>query len=399
MLSARARCLLAICGGCGFDHGVVPSTGDADPGVTDVGVIDDAQIVHDASVSVDAPIVPPDAATCFGTFVEVCLTTLPTTDTSIDTATTIDTDTGCTQVVAQTSGPDLCVVAARTFHINAALQANGSRPLVLVATDSVDILAAGLVDVGSFKLISTTSVSEVVGAGAASGAALCGNPTNGGADGSLFGTAGGGGGAGGSFGGAGGKGGRGVSGYGGTGGVAAAASGTPSYLRGGCRGSAGGSGNGQVAGAGAAGGGAVLVIAGSAIHNAGHIRACGMGGYAGSVESGGGGGGSGGMIVVDAPAIQNTGIINANGGGGGEGGGGEDPGDGGSSALTGMGPAPGGQNNTNGGDGGAGSWATAPGGVDGATGTTAGGAGGGGAGVVRVYPSQTLGGKVSPPAS
>ena len=69
------------------------------------------------------------------------------------------------------------------------------------------------------------------------------------------------------------------------------------------------------------------------------------------------------------------------------------------SALTGMGPAPGGQNNTNGGDGGAGSWATAPGGVDGATGTTAGGAGGGGAGVVRVYPSQTLGGKVSPPAS
>jgi hypothetical protein len=390
MLLARASCLLAVCGASGFDHGVVQGTDDASV------VGDDAPIMIDAPPVDGDPVVPPDAANCFGSFVTVCLTTLPVDDRVVATETKLDTDADCTQVVAQTTGPALCVVAARTISVTAPLHASGSRPLVLLATQTLTVGASGLVDLGSYRLESGGSVvDEVIGAGGASGATLCGSPTSGGNDNGF--TAGAGGGAGGSFGGAGGSGASGVSGAGGSAGSAASASGTPSFLRGGCSGTNGGNGNNRAGGKGGAGGGAVLLVAGSAISNAGHIRAGGMGGYGGSIESGGGGGGSGGMIVLDAPAITSSGIVNANGGGGGEGGGGSDVGGGGSSALTGTGPADGGVYNINGGDGGAGSWSTSLGGTNGATNANGGGAGGGGAGVVRVYPAQTLGGTVSPP--
>lgn len=392
MLLARASCLLAVCGACAFDHGVVQGTDDASV------VGDDASIMTDAPPVDGDPVVPPDAANCFGSFVTVCLTTLPMDDRVVGTETKIDTDADCTQVVAQATGPALCVVAARAITVTATLHASGSRPLVLLATQTMTIGGSGLVDVGSYRLEQGGSVvDEFIGAGTASGATLCGSPTNGGNDNGF--DAGAGGGAGGSFGGAGGSGASGMNGAGGSAGAAAAASGAPSFLRGGCRGTSGGNGNNRAGGKGGAGGGAVLLVAGSGITNAGHIRAGGMGGYGGAIESGGGGGGSGGMIVLDAPSITSSGIINANGGGGGEGGGGSDVGGGGNSALAGTGPAAGGVYNVNGGDGGAGSWSTSLGGSSGATDANAGGAGGGGAGVVRVYPAQSLGGTVSPPPS
>jgi hypothetical protein len=383
---ARACVLLAMCGACGFDHGVdVGNRGD------DGGT--DTQVAIDASqVQSDGP--PADARMCFGTFQPVCLMTLPTNDYAITTETTINTDTGCPIVATQSAGQTLCVVAARTMHIDAPLRAQGPRPLVLLATETIDVGAAGLVDVGSYKLVAGTNVTEVIGAGAASGAPSCGNPQTGSADTGM--NAGGGGGAGGSFAGKGGAGARGANNNGGNGGQAANATNTPSFMRGGCRGSSGGSGNftpGALAGA---GGGAVLVVAGTSIANAGQVRAGGMGGYGAGNEAGGGGGGSGGMLVLDAPAITNTGILNANGAGGGEGGGSQSPGDGGSSALTGMAAADGGTGNINGGDGGPGSWSTTLTGGNGATAGNGGGGGGGGAGVIRIYPTQTLAGTVSP---
>lgn len=374
----RASLVLAVCGACSFDHARVA---DGDGGV-DVAEPDSAFLPD------------PDASgNCFGSFVTVCLETLPANDLTIDTDRDVNTDTGCPAVAPQPMGQTLCVVVGRDITINARLRGNGPRPLAVLATGTLTISGGGLVDVGSYKLVDGFGniTGEVIGAAAAT--TLCGSATNGAAD--VGAGAGGGGGAGGSFGGNGGNGASGVNNAGGAGGTSAPAIAAPSFMRGGCRGSSGGSGNSNTAGAGGAGGGAVLLIAGTSISNAGHIRAGGMGGYPGATASGGGGGGAGGMIVIDAPTIASSGIVNANGGGGGEGGG-NTAGEGGTSALTGNAAAPGGANNTNGGDGGAGAWATGVMGVNGSTGAMGGGAGGGGAGVIRVVPAQTLAGVVSP---
>jgi hypothetical protein len=377
--------VLVVCGACSFDHAMPINSGTGDGGVIDS---------PDSAVPPD-PDATADARACFGSFVNVCLQALPTTDVIVDTDRDVNTDTGCPVVAPQPTGQTLCVVVGRNVTINARLRGNGPRPLAVLATGTLVISGAGMVDVGSYKLIDGfgNPTSEIIGAAAATGSTLCGTPTNGAGDAGPG--AGAGGGAGGSFGGKGGAGARGVNNAGGNGGSSANAIAAPSFMRGGCRGTNGGSGNNNVAGVGGAGGGAVLLIAGTSIANAGHIRAGGMGGYAGGSESGGGGGGAGGMIVLDAPAIANSGIVNANGGGGGEGGG-NSTGEGGTSALTGNGAAPGGANNTNGGDGGAGSWASTLAGVNGSTAAMGGGAGGGGAGVIRLVPAQTLAGVVSP---
>jgi hypothetical protein len=384
MLLPRASMVLAILGGCSFDHSQPAVTGDG-------GTID--MPIDDSGGQPD-PDGTPDANLCFGTFVSVCLQTLPTNDIMIDTDRDVNTDTGCPVVAPQPMGQTLCVVVGRNITINARLRGNGPRPLAVLATGMLQISGGGMVDVGSYKLVDGAGnvTAEIIGGGAASGATLCGSPTSGGPG------AGGGGGAGGSFGGMGGAGARGVTNTGGTAGAAANAVAPPSFMRGGCRGTSGGSGNGNAAGMGGAGGGAVLLIAGTSIVNAGHIRAGGMGGYPGNTESGGGGGGAGGMIVLDAPTIMSSGILNANGGGGGEGGG-NSSGEAGASALTGTGAAPGGANNFNGGNGGAGAWAAGLMGANGSTDSMGGGAGGGGAGVIRIVPAQTLAGVVSPPPS
>lgn len=390
MSLARACLLLAVCGACGFEHGVGGNGSDGS-----VGGDDAPQVIDAANVQSDGP--PADASMCFGTFQNICLTALPTNDYVVSANVEVNTDTGCPYVFTQSSGQSLCGIVAKTITINARLRANGPRPLLLLATDTVSLGSSALVDVGSYKEVTSFSTTEIIGAGAVTGATLCGSPTSGGGDNGGQ-SAGGGGGAGGSFGGKGGAGATGLNNAGGGGGTAANATGAPSFMRGGCRGTGGGSGNGNAVGPGGAGGGAVLVIAGGAISNAGHIRAGGMGGYGGGPESGGGGGGSGGMIVLDAPTITNTGILNANGAGGGEGGSGGSSGDTGSSALTGTGAAAGGSGGFSG-NGGNGAWASTLTGGGGATGSGGGGAGGGGAGVIRIYPAQALAGTVSPSPS
>jgi hypothetical protein len=386
---ARWSFILVMLGSaCDFSHGVPNQDNGSGSGSADASVVVDGSTLIDAGV-----IVKPDAQQCFGSFINICLQSVPTNDYTVEVNTDIDTNTGCPYVFNQPTGQTLCGIVAKTIHINASLRANGPRPLLLIATDTITISAAGSIDVGSYKIL-TIPVTEVIGAGAATGNTLCGNASNGGSDNGAS-PYGGGGGAGGSFVGRGGAGARGVNGAGGTAGSSANVFGTPTFMRGGCRGTSGGTGNGNIPGIGGAGGGAVLAIAGVSITNAGHIRAGGMGGYGGNTESGGGGGGSGGMIVLDAMTIMNTGILNANGGGGGEGGG-NTSGDNGNSALTGTSAALGGAINTNGGNGGEGSWPPFVTGEQGATGNNGGGAGGGGAGAIRIFPAQSVGGTVSP---
>jgi hypothetical protein len=325
-----------------------------------------------------------DAQTCFGTgLVGTCLQTAPTAPLTISISTMINTDSSsmCAPIV---SGGNYCVLAATTISVEAPLRATGSRPLVLVASDSIAV--SNTIDVGSHR-----GVTSETGAGA--DPATC-------AAGTLPGK--GGGGAGGTF-----------AGTGGTGGNAGAnAGGTPALvtavteLQGGC---AGQDGQGAAAGVKGHGGGAVFLIAGNTIDVRGGINAAGEGGSGGAnTDSGGGGGGAGGMIGLDAPMITGSGLILANGGGGGGGSSSNNPGGAGSDPSS-ISAAPGGNgavaNGTPfGGDGGDGSAGLLAGpGVNGANDaidtTGGGGGGGGGAGLVKAPATANLGTQVSPPAS
>jgi hypothetical protein len=380
-----------LVGACGFHSHEV--------GITDSQVASDtSQNASDgahADGHIDGP--PADAQQCFGGgLATVCLTALPASNYDVDQAasTTIASDSQCTQIVAQPGGPALCVVAGVDVHIDGTLDATGARPLVIVATDTLEV--SGKIDVSSYRILSGTGalLGEHVGAGEAA-ANLCSGATAGGDDAS----GGGGGGAGGSFGGVGGAGAAGRNGAGGTAGAAAAAV-TPTFVRGGCAGTAGGRYANNAGGQGAHGGGAVYLIAGTQITITGTVQAGGEGGYAGDIGTGGGGGGAGGLIGLDAPAVTiTTGIVYANGGGGAGGGGMNGGGGQGASSMSATMAAKGGSFNTNGGIGGDGSVGTTLGGGDGGTNNNGGGAGGGGAGVIYVHPAQTLAGTVSPPST
>src|SRR5688572_16091698 len=153
--------------------------------------------------------------------------------TALDTA----TNTNCTQLVTQTVGPELCVIAGTQITVNSVV-VTGARPLVLAATESITVA-------GTLDLSSQRSPARV-GAGGNASAALCGTVTAAGSN-----VAGGGGGAGGTFGGRGGNG-----GIGNNGGVATGTRGISAVLgtlvgvRGGCPGSKGGNAGGGVGGAG-----------------------------------------------------------------------------------------------------------------------------------------------------
>jgi hypothetical protein len=336
----------------------------------------------------DAPLV--DAGPCFGGgLATICLSALPTGNYDVLGMTSVSTDSDCTQVVSQPGGSELCVISGIDIHINDALDATGSRPLVLVATHTLEV--NGVIDVSSYRVVNGGSVTaEHIGAGEAP-SALCSGAGKGGDDGS----AGAGGGAGGSFGGTGGMGATGRNGIGGGPGVPASAV-IPSFVRGGCAGTAGGNNSGNGRGRGAHGGGAVYLIANVSITISGTVQAGGEGGFGGDVGAGGGGGGAGGLIGFDAPAVTVTGIVYANGGGGGEGGGANQAGFDGTSSVSATTAEPGGTGNTNGGDGGQGSVGMMHDGGTGQTNNNGGGAGGGGAGVIFVHPDATLGGVVSP---
>jgi len=354
-------------GGLAGDHSNQCVPGEGSGSNVDAAV--DSKPPSDTPPLVDAA--PPDAQVCFGTgIVQVCLAAAPT-GTVTALGATIDT-TSSTQCAQLTSGGDFCVIAATAITLQTPLRAIGSRPLVLLASETITTNAT--IDVASRRV---NGVDDI-GAGA-DPVALCGA---GAAPGSLSGTSGGG--AGGSFTGIGGNGGAGaainVNAPGGAGGLPGLANSIVSELRGGCPGQ-NGAGASADAGAGGHGGGAIFLLAGVSITVQQTINASGEGGGGGSANaSGGGGGGTGGLIGFDAPTIAVNGLIIANGGGGGEGAG-NTAGSPGNEATT-PSAASGGTGAFNGGDGGNGSSGAAAGpgvaGVPGNFGFHAGGGGGGG---------------------
>jgi hypothetical protein len=365
----------------------------------DIAGTNSGQCVGETQMPPDAMpdmMLPPDARVCFGSDpLTICLASAPTSPLTISTATKIDTTSSSMCVATTSGGANYCVVAATNITITAKLRGVGSKPLVLLASDSISIsTSTGLVDVGNHR------GDADLGAGA--------DPTTPCTGGTPPGQRGGG--AGGSFAGKGGNGGRGNGG--GQGGQAANGTTAVTELRGGCPGQAG---DGGAAGAGGRGGGAVYLLAGNRLEittgaapNTG-INAAGEGGAQGAPNngnsSGAGGAGSGGMIVFSAFTFNVDGLILASGGGGGEGSGEQNPGNPGSDPAD-TDPAAGGTGNAIGGNGGVGSPAMISGkGGDGNDGgqagndNAAGGGGGGGAGLIKAPASASLGTLVSPPST
>lgn len=349
----------------------------------------------DASMEpmIDAPPdAPPDALVCYGTgIVRVCFASAPTAPLMVSDLTPINT-TNSPMCAAFVIGGDYCVLVGTTITIQGTLRATGTKPLVLVASDTITTSAP--IDVASHRL-----PTEEIGAGADSAACDAGT-----APATATGTSGGG--AGGSFIGFGGDGGNGADpqtgpGNGGSGGGHGAGAGTVTVLRGGCPGRTGA---GTAPGAGGHGGGAVFLIAGNKIEIHGGITAGGEGGSAAtSGSSGGGGGGTGGMIGFDAPIVAADSLILANGGGGGEASGQTTAGATGADSTA-VNAASGGKNNTSfGGDGGDGSTTAGAGagakGMNGSKGNPGGGGGGGGGSGLIKAANANLGNMVSPLAT
>lgn len=313
-----------------------------------------------------------DGASCYGTgLVRACFAAPPSGARTVDAAINTDTSNLCDTDARNSAW---CVIAGSTISVQGTVLVTGSKPLVLLATQSIDV--TGTLDAASHRGGTTGPAANAAGCNA----------------GTPAGTSGGG--AGGSFGARGGAGG-GTAGSATNGGVSGNAI-TPTVAHGGC---AGQNGNGGSAGVAGAGGGAVYLIAESTITIAGVINASGAGGTNGVMSaSGGGGGGSGGLIGLDAPTVTNNGLIFANGGGGGEGSGQTTAGAPGGDPVAGAGGTGGGNLSTNGGNGGAGQGgATAtPGDGGNGTATGGGGGGGGGVGVIRDDRGAISGGTVSP---
>ena len=310
----------------------------------------------------DGPITPGDSGSCYGTgLVSACFASAPTGMKVVGSDINTDTDEMCD---SDPRNAAWCVIAGASIAIPTDVTVTGKKPLVLVATGTIDVVAT--LDVSSKR------GSGQLGAGA--NASPC-------SAGTAPGTSGGG--AGGSFGIKGGNGGGGQSNP--TGGVAGNTV-TPTTLHGGCRGQ---DGNGGSKGAGGNGGGALYLIAETSITVSGNLNASGAGGGGGTAnQSGGGGGGAGGFIGLDSPMVTNLGNIVSNGGGGGEGSGMSSVGDPGDdvTALTAAGGGAGG------------SFSGADGGDGAVDGSTAGETGASGVGIIRVDRASAISGSgtVSP---
>jgi hypothetical protein len=345
----------------------------------------------DAGLPTDAepPDAPPDAQQCFGSFVKVCPSALPTTPivvVAVGPDLDINTDAGASASPLCDPGiASYCVVAATAITIATTkkIRGHGARPLVLVALGSFEL----------FGDIDVSSSTDGAFRGAGASMTVCSTPA---APTPATVNSGG---FGGSFGGRGGDGEI----VDGDRGVGSAAIGFPAELRGGCPGGAGGGG-----GAGGLGGGAVSIF-GATVHVDGKINASGAGGRGGpELKSGGGGGGSGGMIVLDVPQTAITlglgGRLFANGGGGGEGGAGSGSGsgqgaDGNASSAPNV-SGTGGNSGNAGGNGGPGSGGTAlAGGASSGQSQNdgGGGAGGGGAGFIHA-PGISGANVIAPPS-
>lgn len=352
----------------------------AAPGCSKLLGIEDFSLAPDADI--DAP--SPDALLCYGQgLAPVCLTSPAMGTRTLDAA--IDTDTAgtCSDVIAQTGGPELCVIAAAQISVSATVTVTGSRPLVLLATDTIAV--PGVLDVSSRR------TPARVGAGA--NFSGCGAGTA-----PLNTTSGAGGGAGGTFSLQGARGGDGAPAgvIVNNNGVAPAAMLPVTFVRGGCKGQDGGDSGASQGGLGGASGGAVYLFAGTTIDVQGSIFASGAGATASALHAGGGGGGAGGLIGLEAPAINVTGIVAANGangsGGSGSTSGGVAGTDGATTAYATQ-PAATSGGATGGGGGGRGAAGAAIATIGGAGSTavngTAGGGGGGAAGVIYVKGTLT----------
>jgi hypothetical protein len=218
----------------------------------------------------------------------------------IDRDVLIDTDNDSMCDRHNDQSVNYCVFAAEVFQIvtNADIAAQGSKPLILLATSlSERFILEGRIDVASHR-----TSPEMQGAGTASRSSCPGSVA----------AIGGSGGFGGSFGSSGGDGADGKPNTGASGRAAIALSAPPVSLRGGCPGGDGGNGTTGTGGTGGAGGGAVAIIA-HAITFAGQINASGepgQGGVNGDEDGGGGGGagggGGGGAGFIYAPGITNN---------------------------------------------------------------------------------------------
>jgi hypothetical protein len=341
-----------------------------------------------ADITPDAGDIDATPENCYGTgLVTACFDAAPTGTLMLGGNQAIDTDTD-TRCAITTNTLDACVLAAESITVSTGFfRGNGTRPLVLVATQTISITST--LSVASLRQF------NVSGAGADMPGCNAGTAPTGSS-----------GGAGGSFGGVGGSGAS-V----GTGGVAGAVL-SPTSLRGGCSGQDGADSVSPLGpGAKGRGGGALYLIAETSITVGGLVNASGAGGGGGGTgaSGGGGGGGSGGFIGFDTPSLMVTGNVLANGGGGGEGSGAQTTGVPGQDTSTATTPAAGGAGGSNfGTDGGSGSVAAQKNGTSGAaacTGTcttpTSGGGGGGGAGIIKLYraTSASGGGGISPPPS
>lgn len=320
-----------------------------------------------------------------GFFAPICPLVVPNAQLSLG-GNTLSTDGNlCTEVVPR-SGIDLCVVIGQTISVAQTTRFTGSRPIVLLATTTIDV--TGRVDVSSTRSMSPGAAAN----------RDCEAPGTGSSSSNMVSGGGGGGGGGGSYGTPGGAGGSGANGLDGQGGVAAETR-TATPL-GGCPGGGGGNAfNGAGGAFPADGGGAVILIAGERISVLGGIDAFGSGGYGATAAfAGGGGGGSGGLIVLDAPLLNGNGRLLAVGGGGGAGGNGVAGGPGGSEINVGS-PntsAAGGTAGSGGGSGGNGSLDGS--GIAGMTPASfGGGGGGGGGGYIRIYGQNQLSGPMHPP--
>jgi hypothetical protein len=372
----RAICIAVPLLGCSFQHGVPFDNAVEDGSIEDI----------DAPPA-DGRVDTPPNATCYGAglYIECYSPGSEPTNSDALSAGQIDTsnNASCTRVVPQTNGPELCLRAAQSIMVTGYVRFKGSRPLVMLATNTITVAASGTLDVSSFR--------ADVGAGGNTG--TCGNVGAGAADTSPSANAGAGGGAGAGFGTPGGSGGSSDAAGGTAGGTTAL-----TQIRGGCHGARGGTSNDGIGGEGGNGGGGVYLIAGASITIAGTVKANGSGGSGGPNKAGGGGGGSGGLIAFDTPALSITGTVYANGGGGGEGGASGQTGENGSDPMSYNARASGGNNLDNGGDGGGGS-TFANTGQAGIGANNGAGGGGGGAGRIKIFQASVPAGKLSPPAN
>ncbi len=371
--------LIATASACGFDPGIVVSSGASGEGLDD--------LTPSASVALDCDASFDSTSLSFGDF---CGQVQPQ-----------------PVVLMQADGSELVALATEGLTVTAMgrLRLVGDRVVALAIFG--DAVIDGVIDASATGTVAGPGGGDSEHCSDGNGGLGGDGNTGGGGGGGGFGTSAAAGGAGNSQ----------TAVTGGAFGVAGMASGDPALapLRGGCSGGHGGADLDQpsnAGGAGGGGGGGVWLHVSGLVQIRGTLAASGGGGQGGSCQDGGGGGGAGGALLVDADRIELDGAhLVANGGGGGEGGANQNlcttPKASGQDGQLGPEPASGGAESTaTGGDGGSGASlnAGAMPGAEGSDGTSGGGGGGGGGGAVgrirlEATTTCTMSGAVLSPAA